>query len=196
MKLPAGERLARWALATQYGFERELPWKPPALVEAVARDGALRLRLDAEVGDPEDGAIEGFVISGEDRRFQPADVSYLQVGEDDRGRPRLDRKQLLLTSPLVANPVHFRYAWGRNPMGNLQVIGNKDLPFATQRSDDWDMGTVPLGVLDDEIDGKLTRRQRNVVLRALRAEDLRRRLAEARALLEANGATVEGASDG
>ena len=119
-----------------------------------------------------------------DRRFQPADVAYLQIGEDDRGRPRFDRKQLVLTSPLVAEPVHFRYAWARNPLANLQVTGNKDLPFATQRSDDWDMGTVPLGVLDEPIDGKLTRAQRGVVLRALRAEDLRRRLAEARALLE------------
>jgi hypothetical protein len=52
------------------------------------------------------------------------------------------------------------------------------------------MGTVPLGALDGPIEGKLTRAQRGQVLRALRAEDLRRRLAEARALLEAHGATV------
>lgn len=187
VKLPAGERLARWALATQYGFGRELPWKPPALVETEARDGALVLRLDAEVSDPEDGAIVGFAIAGEDRRFQPADVAYLEVGEDDRGRPRLDRKQLVLTSPLVPAPVHFRYGWGRNPLANLQLMGNKDLPFATQRSDDWDPGTWPLGVLDDPIDGAMTRAQRGRVLQALRAEDRRRAVAEARAVLEAAG---------
>ena len=187
VKIPAGERIARWALSTQYGFGRQLPWKPPALVSMAAKDGALFLELDAEVMDPEDGAIEGFAIAGEDRRFQPADVAYVQSGEDNRGRPRLDRRRLILTSPLVEAPIHFRYAWGRNPMGNLQVTGNKDLPFATQRSDDWDMGTVPFGVLDTEIEGAMTRKQKNEVWRALRAEDARRRAAEAAALLDAAG---------
>lgn len=187
VKIPAGERIARWALSTQYGFGRQLLWKPPALVSMAAKDGALFLELDAEVMDPEDGAIEGFAIAGEDRRFQPADVGYVQSGEDNRGRPRFDRRRLILTSPLVEDPVHFRYAWGRNPMGNLQVTGNKDLPFATQRSDDWDMGTVPLGVLDTEIEGAMTRKQRNEVRRALQAEDARRRAAEAAALLDAAG---------
>lgn len=184
VKIPAGERIARWALSTQYGFGRELPWKPPALVSMAAKDGALILELDAEVMDPEDGAIEGFAIAGEDRRFQPAEVEYVQEGEDTRGRPRFDRRRLILTSPLVEAPIHFRYGWGRNPMGNLQVTGNKDLPFATQRSDDWDMGTVPLGVLDSEIDGAMTRKQRNQVLKVLRAEDERRRKAEARVALD------------
>lgn len=191
LKLPAGERIARWALATQYGFGRELQWKPPMLLEITPQDGALLLRLDTEVGDPEDGAIAGFAIAGSDRRFQPAEVDYLQVGEDDRGRPRYDRKQLLLENPLVSEPIHFRYAWARNPLGNLQVTGHKDLPFATQRSDDWDLGTVPLGVLDERPEGKLTRPQRNRVLEALRREDTRRRLAEARAFLEANGEAFE-----
>ena len=187
VKVPAGERIARWALSTQYGFGRQLPWKPPALVGMSAKDGALFLELDAEVMDPEDGAIQGFAIAGEDRRFQPAEVAYVQKGEDNRGRPRLDRRRLILTSPLVGEPVHFRYAWGRNPLGNLQVTGNKDLPFATQRSDEWDMGTVPLGVLDAPIDGAMTRKQRNQVLKALRAEDERRRGAEARAALGEGG---------
>ena len=52
------------------------------------------------------------------------------------------------------------------------------------------MGTAPLGVLDSEVQERLSREQRNQVLQALRQEDLRRRLAEARALLEANGEAV------
>ena len=72
-------------------------------------------------------------------------------------------------------------------MSNLQRSDHSDLPFATQRSDDWDMGTVPLGVLDSEIDGAMTRKQRNQVLKALRAEDEQRRTAEAAALLDAAG---------
>jgi sialate O-acetylesterase len=184
VKIPAGERIARWALSTQYGFGRKLPWKPPLLLSMEAQEGALLMRLDSEVSDPLDGEITGFVIAGADRKFQLADVAYSQTGEDDRGRPRYDRKQLVLTSPLVPDPIHFRYAWGRNPLANLQVVGNKDLPFATQRSDNWDMGTVPLRVLDSETQGKLSRAQRNEVLKALRKEDKRRGLAEARALLD------------
>lgn len=184
VKLPAGERIARWALSTQYGFGRQLPWKPPALVELRREAGQLVLRLDTEVMDPMDGAIEGFAIAGEDRRFHPATAAYLQVGEDDRGRPRLDRKQLVLTSLMVPEPVHYRYAWGRNPLGNLQVTGNKDLPFATQRSDDWGLAEVPLGVLEELPEGKLSRRDQGRIRTALREEDTRRRVAEARALLE------------
>ncbi|MBK8979797.1 MAG: hypothetical protein IPM29_28195 [Planctomycetes bacterium] len=185
LKIPAGERIARWALATLYGMGRQLEWKPPMLVSMQVTDGAIVLELDTEVGDPEDGAIEGFAIAGEDRRFQPATVAYLEVGTDDRGRPRLDRKRLVLTSPLVPAPIHYRYAWGRNPLANLQAIGNKDLPFATQRSDDWRMEEVPLGVLA----GRETapdRAQRGYIQQVLREEDLRRRLYEAEQFIEAN----------
>ena len=55
---------------------------------------------------------------------------------------------VLLKSNCPATPIgrtsQRRYAWGRNPLANLQVTGNKDLPFATQRSDDWKMEQVPL----------------------------------------------------
>jgi sialate O-acetylesterase len=187
LKIPAGERIARWALATQYGFARQLEWMPPRLLGVERREGALLLKMDTEVGDPEDGAIEGFAIAGEDRRFQPADVAYLEVGKDERGQPRLDRKCLLLSSPLVAAPVHFRFAWGRNPLANLQASGNKDLPFATQRSDDWDPSEVPLGVLEEKVEGQLTRAQMNRIREVLKSEDERRRLFEARRLLEQLG---------
>ncbi len=120
-----------------------------------------------------------------DRRFHPADATYAEVGKDERGQPRFDQRQLVLRSPLVPAPQHFRYAWGRSPLGNLQATGNKDLPFPSQRSDDWDMGEVPLGVLGDDWNPQvpLTGAQRNRVLQELRKEDLRRRIAEAEAVL-------------
>jgi len=101
LKIPAGERAARWALATQYGFDRQVEWKPPMLLGMEKRDGALLLNLDTEVSDPEDGAIEGFAIAGADRKFHPADVAYAEKGKDDRGRIQYNRKQLVLTSPCV-----------------------------------------------------------------------------------------------
>lgn len=187
VKIPAGERIARWALATQYDFEQQLQWKPPMLVNMQPGDGALILTLDSDVSDPQDGAIEGFAIAGEDRKFQPANVSYAEKGKDARGRMQYDRKQLVLTSPLVPQPSHFRYAWGRNPLGNLQVSGNKDLPFATQRSDNWPMEEVPLGVLGDETTPPLSRGDKNKIVQALREQDRARRLEEAKQVIEANG---------
>lgn len=82
LKIPAGERIARWSLATQYGFDRQIEWKPPMLVGMEKREGALLLKLDTDVSDPEDGAIEGFAIAGEDRKFHPADVAYAEKGKD------------------------------------------------------------------------------------------------------------------
>jgi len=144
------------------------------------------------VSDPEDGAIEGFAIAGDDRHFQPADVAYRVVGKDDRGQPKYDQRQLVLTSPLVPAPQHFRYAWGRNPLRTLQASGNKDLPFPAQRSDDWDMNDVPLGVLGADRGGTapMTGAQRQTVLRALRRDDARRRVAEAKAVLRELGDAV------
>lgn len=189
LKIPAGERIARWALATQYGFDRQVEWKPPMLVGMEKRDGALLLKLDTDVSDPEDGAIQGFAIAGEDRKFHPADVAYAEKGTDGRGRMQYDRKQLVLTSSMVPEPTHFRYAWGRNPLANLQATGNKDLPFATQRSDDWKMEEVPLGVLGDEVTLPISRGDRNKIIQALREQDKERRLKEAKQVIEANGGT-------
>ncbi|QEG39131.1 sialate O-acetylesterase [Roseimaritima ulvae] len=187
VKIPAGERIARWALATQYGFEQQLQWKPPMLVSMQPGEGSLMLTLDTDVSDPQDGAIEGFAIAGEDRRFHPASVSYAEKGKDARGRVQYDRKRLVLTSPMVPEPRHFRYAWGRNPLGNLQVSGNKDLPFATQRSDDWRMEEVPLGVLGEELTLPISRGDRNKIIQALRKQDQMRRLEEAKQVIEADG---------
>ena len=192
LKLPAGERIARWALATQYGFQRQLEWKPPFITGMETGGGRIILEFDGEVGDPEDGAIEGFAISGKDGRFQPASASHLEEGKDDRGRPKFNRKKLALSSPLVPEPVHYRYAWGRNPLANVQLLGNKDIPLATQRSDSWSMHEIPFGVLGEEMPDPKSRPQQARIRQALRLDDMRRRLAEAEALLEQNRGLLEG----
>ena len=187
LKIPAGERMARWALATEYGFENQIRWKPPMITEQAIEDGKIILRFDQQVSGVDNGGpIEGFAVAGEDRRFQPAEATHLQVGEDDRGRPKLDKTALVLHSPLVPKPVHFRYAWARSPMGNLQVQGNTDIPFATQRSDSWPMESIPLGLFGDESPEQLERQQKNQQREALRHDDLKRRLFEAQALIREN----------
>ncbi|MEM6366132.1 MAG: hypothetical protein AAF745_17005, partial [Planctomycetota bacterium] len=162
---------------------REVEWMPPRLVEMKRLEGALSLTIDREVGDPEEGKILGFAIAGEDRMFHPASVDYAEKGKDTRGRIQYDRKHLLLTSPMVPDPVHFRYAWGRNPMANLQATGNRDLPFATQRSDDWIMEEVPSGVLPTPVSRPISRGDRGKILSALREQDRQRRISEAKQVL-------------
>ena len=184
LKIPAGERLARWALATQYGFARQIEWLPPQLVSMDVEAGTIQLTFSSEVGDPQEGDIVGFAIAGEDRKFQPAKADYAETGKDDRGRVQYDRRRLVLTSPLVPQPVHFRYAWGRNPLANLQAMGHKDLPVATQRSDDWPMEQVPLGIVAADAQRPLSGADRNKILQALRQQDIQRRREEARAFLE------------
>ncbi|MFN3166155.1 MAG: sialate O-acetylesterase [Phycisphaeraceae bacterium] len=191
LKLPAGERAARWALNSQYGIN-QVQWKPPMIVGTTAEGGKMVLEFDVPVGAVDDGGpIEGFALAGRDRRFHPADAQYFETGKDDRGRPRYDRKRLVLSSPMVAEPLAYRYAWSRNPMGNLQADRNSDIPLPTQRNDAWGLLEAPLGVLgDDEADWN-NRQLRGRVLNALRDEDTRRRYIEAQQFIEANKDKVE-----
>ena len=134
IKAPVGERIARWALASQYGMT--VGWEPPMCTEVKVEDGAIRLVLSQKVSAHDKGPIYGFAIAGEDKRFHPAKAEFGSMGKDKRGRPKRDQKQLVLSSPLVPKPIHFRYAWARNPQANLKA---KEIPFATQRSDTWTM---------------------------------------------------------
>ena len=171
LKLPAGERIARWALATEYGFEKQIEWLPPMLIKMEQIENGLELTFNRDVGDPEDGKIRGFAIAGVDRRFHPADAEYAVRGKNDRGQVQYDKKRLVLSSQMISEPIHYRYAWGRNPLANLQATGNKDLPFATQRSDTWVMEEVPLGVLGEQVTLPISRADRGKILQVLRQQD-------------------------
>ena len=73
-------------------------------------------------------------------------------------------------------------------MGNLQAHNNTDIPLATQRSDNWSMKDIyeALTAKKSNSAGSLERGERGELIRALRAEDMRRRLAEAEALIREN----------
>lgn len=174
-KLPAGERTARWALATEYGMEKMFGWKPPMIVEMKKGNGSIMIHMDVAARAVDDGGpIEGFAIAGEDRKFHPAKADFLVTGKDDRGREKKDNKVIVLTSLMVAEPIHYRYAWARNPMGNMQ---DKGIPLATQRSDDWSKEEV-------FVDGKLQVLAGRQIGNALRKLDQERAMMEAKASLE------------
>ena len=92
---------------------------------------------------------------------------------------------LILKSSLVPEPVHYRYAWGRNPMGNLE-IGRSDIPLPTQRSDEWTNADLLKALTGkDAVDaGLLSRGEKRQLKEALESEDRRRLVAEAKALLQ------------
>jgi len=188
VKIPAGERAAIWALVSQYGVGNDLRWLPPALKEMKAVDGALELTYSEAVSDNSDGTgMSGFAIAGEDMKFQPAEVTHKVVGKSGRN-VQYDKTVLVLKSALVDKPVHYRYAWGRNPMGDIQrsVRFGNTVMLPTQRSDKWSNADLlkALTGKDAEDPGHLSRGENYALRDALMKEDHRRKLAEARAVLE------------
>ncbi len=180
VKIPAGERIARWALATQYG--KKLQWEPPVIKEVKLVDGTVQLHFETSVGAIDDGSgMQGFAISGEDRQFQMAHADHLVIGKDEKGYPQKDSKVIVLSSPLVEKPVHFRYAWARNPMGNIELTRNSDVLLATQRSDRWDVHEVPVQGGETIERAALAARKKE-----MQAADLKRRLFEANQLIQEN----------
>lgn len=181
IKVPVGERIARWALATQYG--KTIRWLPPQLKEVKPEADKLILSLDTPVVAYNDGPILGFAIAGKDGRFQPAKAQYFNKNLGP-GAPSWDQTKIVLTSPMIPEPIYFRYAWARNPLENLKSGG---LPFDTQRND-----TFSLGEMYENYSGKksatpgiLQGGEFGVLMGALREGDLSRRKEEAKALLEA-----------
>ena len=178
IKIPVGERISRWALATQYGM-KQIRWQPPALMEMRVENGSIELKLDDETAPYNDGPILGFAIAGKDGKFQPARATFLEKGKD-----QYDRHVLILSSTLVAEPVHFRYAWGRNPLANLKTSDHTDIPFATQRSDDWTLADMYENYSGRKCDIPGVLSKGHELTAALRAADLERRTAAAKSFLK------------
>ena len=184
LKVPVGERIANWAMGTQYGMKVE--WEPPYLKEMAVEEGriVLSFELKGPLATVPDGPIVGFAIAGEDGRFQPANAEF-QAVKDKNGKVRRNTTKVVLTSPLVAKPIHYRYAWARNPHANL-VSGWGKHPIATQRSDSWtlaDMYNAYVGERAASTTPMLERSELRELRKALQAADLERRLHEARAFL-------------
>lgn len=191
LKIQAGERMAAWALATQYG--KSIRWLPPQLVEVKATDGKLFLKLDEWAGAYNDGPIQGFAIAGKDGRFQPAKAEWLDKNAGKPGGPNWERTVVILTSPLVSEPLYFRYAWSRNPLENLKSLDLTGLPFDTQRNDTWslaDMYEIYTGK-KPAVAGVLNAGESRSLTNALKAEDLKRRIEDAKTLLKSNSIKVE-----
>jgi len=190
IKIPVGERVAKWALATQH----ELPttnissdyWLPPTIKEVKIVDGTIELKMSTSIAtsDDSDGKLLGFAIAGEDRRFHPAEVTYYTDGTKDKhNRLQYKKDGLVLSSPLVPNPVHYRHAWARNPMSN--ITNSRGVPLATQRSDDWlpEETPVKFPLPPDATMKTHARWLRGKITKELELLDTQRRILEAEATI-------------
>lgn len=178
IKIPAGERAAKWALVTKYGvLKGDQYWLPPTVSKMEIADGAIKLAMSTEVKtcDDSDGRMLGFGIAGDDRRFYPADANWFtEGGKNARGKAEYVKNILVLSSKFVPEPKHFRYAWARNPLGN--IVNPTSVPLHSQRSDEWIMEETPLPATGT--DPRANNRQ---LQQELKRADLERRLQEAEA---------------
>jgi sialate O-acetylesterase len=184
IKIPVGERLSRWALATQYGMK--IRWQPPTIKETRVENGTMVLTLSEGTAPYNDGPILGFAIAGKDGKFQPAAANFLEKGKDGRNRPQFDKQVIILSSPLIPEPIHFRYAWCRNPLGNLKSSDHTDIPLETQRSDDWSLADTYEAYTGKKcaVPGVMQRNEFMALGAALRAADQERQIFNAKELLK------------
>lgn len=186
IKVPAGERAAKWAMASHYkvltGRDSEMLWLPPVVEKMDVQDGEIRLTMSAPITtkDDSDGRLVGFAIAGEDRRFFPAEVVHGSDGRlDNQNKPILDRRILVLKSPHVAKPLHYRHAWARNPMTNL--TNERQIPIPTIRSDDWVLEETPIKHPDPNLEKRAVS---GFLRKELKLSDTERRINDARLTLE------------
>lgn len=139
-KVEAAERMARWALSTQYGFE--LKWEPAICKNVERLKDKIIITFDKEVKTSDDRPIEGFAIAGSDHHFFPANAAYVKI-QDEKGQQVIDKKMIEVWNNLCADPVELRYAWARNPLGNLVNAACPIMPVPLFRTDNWEYPEAP-----------------------------------------------------
>lgn len=123
-KQGVAKRLARWALANQYGID--IRFRSPTYSSVSFADGKARVTFDHVGGRLDTFDVRepiGFTIAGDDHTFVPASARIV------------DEKTIEVWSDKVANPVAVRYAWADNPVHNVQSL--EGLPMTPFRTDDW-----------------------------------------------------------
>ena len=121
-KVPVGDRLARCALANNYG--KEILFQGPTLGSVDRRSGSIVLHFSHADGGliAKGGKLAEFSIAGEDRKWVWADA-------------RIEGDMIIVSSASVTNPKEVRYAWQSNPESTL--FNGEGLPAAPFRTDKW-----------------------------------------------------------
>jgi sialate O-acetylesterase len=124
-KQDVAKRLARWALARDYGIS-DLAYHSPQYKSMEKQGNKIVLSFNHvgpglynfDVDKP-----TGFAIAGSDKKFVWADAKL--VGTD----------KIEIWSDKVSEPASVRYAWADNPVCN--VYSRNGLPLTPFRTDDW-----------------------------------------------------------
>ena len=127
-KLDIGERLARWALARNYG--QKISCSGPVYRSMRIEGDKIRLSFD-HVGAglrTQGESLTRFIIAGEDRVFVAAEAV-------------IEGETILVFNDEISKPVAVRYAW-KNDVPNPSLFNNDGLPASSFRTDDWPGATV------------------------------------------------------
>jgi len=123
-KLEVGRRLARLALARDYG--QKVDHQSPRYESMETQGDKIVLKFK-DVGGGlravDDAALHGFAVAGEDRKWHWAEAKIVKPD------------QIEVSCKEVAAPVAVRYAWADNPVCN--VYSTSLLPLTPFRTDDW-----------------------------------------------------------
>lgn len=128
-KVIVGQRLARWALAKQYGFE--IAYQSPTYTGMKKAGKKLVLSFSHVDGGWRPFDVRepvGFAIAGEDKKFVWAKAKIV------------NNQTIEVWSDEVAEPVAVRYGWANNPVCNM--FDTMGLPLTPFRTDDWPGVTV------------------------------------------------------
>jgi sialate O-acetylesterase len=130
-KQDVAKRLARWALAKDYGIQ--VHHRSPQFKSMEKQGYKMVLTFDHvgsglysfDVQQP-----RGFAIAGEDKKFVWAQANILPAA------PGSPATRVEVWADSVQNPVAVRYAWADNPVCNL--YSRDGLPATPFRTDDWE----------------------------------------------------------
>jgi len=120
-QIPA-ERLAKWALAKDYG--KKITYSGPVYksMKVNANQATLTFSYTDNGLIAKDGDLSGFVVAGNDRKFYPAMAT-------------IKDNKLIVYSPEVQNPVAVRFGWDK--FFRVNLYNSVGLPATPFRTDDW-----------------------------------------------------------
>lgn len=122
-KLDVGQRLARWALAKDYG-QKDLVYSGPLYRSMEVKGGTVVLHFDHVGGGIKslDGQpLSEFTIAGADKKFVPAEA-------------KIEGDTIVVSAAGIDAPVAARFAWHETAVGNLgNAAGLPAVPFRTDK---------------------------------------------------------------
>jgi sialate O-acetylesterase len=117
-----GDRLARWALAKNYGHE--IIYSGPVYNGMEVKENSIMLSFKytgTGLSTPDD-RLQHFIIAGQDKKFYSA-------------RAKIKGDRVIVSAPKVKDPVAVRYLWDNTSGASL--FNNAGLPASSFRTDNW-----------------------------------------------------------